>query len=78
MTYGFARHLLTMFKTQQFLVVAPGDDTALGHPVEYIKLDSPYPAVCKYCGLRYMDAKQVAKSPEWSHLLNTQMTTASH
>ncbi|GAQ86099.1 NADH dehydrogenase (ubiquinone) Fe-S protein 6 [Klebsormidium nitens] len=31
-----------------------GKDVALGHPVEYIKLDSHEPSVCKYCGLRYI------------------------
>eukprot|EP00250_Pteridium_aquilinum_P030152 c40745_g1_i1 orf=281-607(-) len=31
-----------------------GPDPALGHPVEYICLDSNEPNVCKYCGLRYV------------------------
>ncbi|KAH7435631.1 hypothetical protein KP509_06G072600 [Ceratopteris richardii] len=31
-----------------------GHDPALGHPVEYICLDSDAPNVCKYCGLRYV------------------------
>eukprot|EP00243_Klebsormidium_subtile_P004819 TRINITY_DN18995_c0_g1_i1.p1 TRINITY_DN18995_c0_g1~~TRINITY_DN18995_c0_g1_i1.p1 ORF type:complete len:131 (+),score=12.64 TRINITY_DN18995_c0_g1_i1:456-848(+) len=31
-----------------------GKDVALGHPIEYIKLDSHEPSVCKYCGLRYI------------------------
>ncbi|KAA8497113.1 NADH dehydrogenase ubiquinone iron-sulfur protein 6, mitochondrial [Porphyridium purpureum] len=30
-----------------------GGDPSVGHPIEFIKLDMPYPAVCKYCGLRY-------------------------
>eukprot|EP01047_Picozoa_sp_COSAG01_P020399 COSAG01_NODE_1160_length_11460_cov_196.773611_10_plen_80_part_00 len=39
---------VTVIGTDHVLCVG-GDDTALGHPVEYIKLDSPEPAVCKYC-----------------------------
>ncbi|CAI6003555.1 unnamed protein product [Closterium sp. NIES-64] len=31
-----------------------GPNPALGHPVEYINVDAPQPAVCKYCGLRYL------------------------
>ncbi|KAJ7556428.1 hypothetical protein O6H91_05G083400 [Diphasiastrum complanatum] len=31
-----------------------GENRALGHPVEYICLDLEHPAVCKYCGLRYV------------------------
>ncbi|GMN44182.1 hypothetical protein TIFTF001_013392 [Ficus carica] len=27
---------------------------ALGHPIEFICLDLKEPAVCKYCGLRYV------------------------
>ncbi|KAJ8492881.1 hypothetical protein OPV22_014602 [Ensete ventricosum] len=27
---------------------------ALGHPIEFICLDLEAPAVCKYCGLRYV------------------------
>ncbi|GBG70553.1 hypothetical protein CBR_g6679 [Chara braunii] len=37
-----------------FKFLADGKDPALGHPVEYINLDSAEPAVCKYCGLRYV------------------------
>ena len=35
--------------------VCDGGGGALGHPIEYIQLDtiSEEPAVCKYCGLRY-------------------------
>lgn len=37
------------------LAVCDGGSGALGHPIEYIQLDtvSNKPAVCKYCGLRY-------------------------
>ena len=37
------------------VAVCDGGSGALGHPVEYIQLDtvSNKPAVCKYCGLRY-------------------------
>ncbi|KAJ8904378.1 hypothetical protein NDN08_000897 [Rhodosorus marinus] len=31
-----------------------GGGGALGHPIEYIKLDNPYPSVCKYCGNRFV------------------------
>ena len=35
--------------------VCDGGGGALGHPVEYIQLNtvSDEPAVCKYCGLRF-------------------------
>lgn len=35
--------------------VCDGGGGALGHPVEYIQLNtvSNEPAVCKYCGLRF-------------------------
>ncbi|BFI29991.1 NADH dehydrogenase (ubiquinone) Fe-S protein 6 [Marchantia polymorpha subsp. ruderalis] len=33
-----------------------GRDPALGHPIEYISLDLEAPAICKYCGLRYVQA----------------------
>eukprot|EP00850_Spirogloea_muscicola_P019926 SM000202S05897 [mRNA] locus=s202:169359:170148:- [translate_table: standard] len=33
-----------------------GKDPALGHPVEFVSLDNPEPAVCKYCGLRFVPA----------------------
>uniref|UniRef100_A0A7S0T4V0 Zinc finger CHCC-type domain-containing protein n=1 Tax=Erythrolobus madagascarensis TaxID=708628 RepID=A0A7S0T4V0_9RHOD len=39
------------------VAVCDGGGGAEGHPIEYIKLDSPYPAVCKYCGLRYVSKK---------------------
>ncbi|ERN15560.1 hypothetical protein AMTRI_Chr03g145250 [Amborella trichopoda] len=37
------------------IVACEGDnDPALGHPIEFICLDLKEPAVCKYCGLRYV------------------------
>ncbi|XP_010558646.1 PREDICTED: NADH dehydrogenase [ubiquinone] iron-sulfur protein 6, mitochondrial-like [Tarenaya hassleriana] len=37
------------------IVACEGDtDPALGHPIEFICLDLDEPAVCKYCGLRYV------------------------
>ena len=37
------------------VAVCDGGSGALGHPVEYIQLDtvSNKPQICKYCGLRY-------------------------
>lgn len=37
------------------VAVCDGGSGALGHPIEYIQLDtiSNEPQVCKYCGLRY-------------------------
>lgn len=37
------------------VAVCDGGSGVLGHPIEYIQLDtvSNEPAVCKYCGLRY-------------------------
>lgn len=41
------------------VAVCDGGSGALGHPVEYIQLDtvSNEPAVCKYCGLRFKMGK---------------------
>ncbi|XP_077234896.1 NADH dehydrogenase [ubiquinone] iron-sulfur protein 6, mitochondrial-like [Tasmannia lanceolata] len=37
------------------IVACEGDSNpALGHPIEFICLDLKDPAVCKYCGLRYV------------------------
>ncbi|XP_010261613.1 PREDICTED: NADH dehydrogenase [ubiquinone] iron-sulfur protein 6, mitochondrial [Nelumbo nucifera] len=37
------------------IVACEGDNNpALGHPIEFICLDLKEPAVCKYCGLRYV------------------------
>ncbi|XP_064958159.1 NADH dehydrogenase [ubiquinone] iron-sulfur protein 6, mitochondrial-like [Musa acuminata AAA Group] len=38
------------------IVACEGDnsDPALGHPIEFICLDLEAPAVCKHCGLRYV------------------------
>ncbi|MCO5551946.1 hypothetical protein L7F22_005453 [Adiantum nelumboides] len=38
------------------VVACDGGHDLLGHPVEYISLDSEEPNVCKYCGLRYVQA----------------------
>lgn len=37
------------------VAVCDGGSGALGHPVEYIQLDtvSNAPQICKYCGLRF-------------------------
>ncbi|KAL1822359.1 hypothetical protein ACET3Z_009137 [Daucus carota] len=37
------------------IAACEGDtNPALGHPIEFICLDKDEPAVCKYCGLRYV------------------------
>ncbi|XP_051138066.1 NADH dehydrogenase [ubiquinone] iron-sulfur protein 6, mitochondrial [Andrographis paniculata] len=42
-------------KVEGRIVACEGDDDpALGHPIEFICLDKEEPAVCKYCGLRYL------------------------
>ncbi|KAM0862691.1 hypothetical protein ACQ4PT_045106 [Festuca glaucescens] len=42
-------------KVEGRIVCCEGDkNPALGHPIEYICLDLDAPAVCKYCGLRYV------------------------
>ncbi|KAE9616391.1 putative Zinc finger, CHCC-type [Lupinus albus] len=42
-------------KVEGRIVACEGDaNPALGHPIEYICLDLEAPAVCKYCGLRYV------------------------
>ncbi|KAH7538429.1 hypothetical protein FEM48_Zijuj03G0198500 [Ziziphus jujuba var. spinosa] len=42
-------------KVEGRIVACEGDnDPALGHPIEFICLDLAEPAICKYCGLRYV------------------------
>lgn len=42
-------------KVEGRIVRCDGDpNPALGHPIEFICLDLAEPAVCKYCGLRYV------------------------
>ncbi|XP_055825156.1 NADH dehydrogenase [ubiquinone] iron-sulfur protein 6, mitochondrial [Solanum dulcamara] len=41
-------------KIEGRIVACEGDTPALGHPIEYICLDLPEPAICKYCGLRFV------------------------
>ncbi|CAI9087041.1 OLC1v1021005C1 [Oldenlandia corymbosa var. corymbosa] len=42
-------------KVEGRIVCCEGDSNpALGHPIEFICLDLDAPAVCKYCGLRYV------------------------
>jgi len=40
------------------MAICDGGGGALGHPLEYIQLDtvSSKPAVCKYCGVRFVMA----------------------
>ncbi|XP_057471974.1 NADH dehydrogenase [ubiquinone] iron-sulfur protein 6, mitochondrial-like [Actinidia eriantha] len=42
-------------KVEGRIVACEGDNNpALGHPIEFICLDRDEPAICKYCGLRYV------------------------
>ncbi|KAL6127427.1 hypothetical protein ACLB2K_070792 [Fragaria x ananassa] len=42
-------------KVEGRIVACEGDtNPSLGHPIEFICLDLHEPAVCKYCGLRYV------------------------
>ncbi|KAM0945685.1 putative Zinc finger, CHCC-type [Dioscorea sansibarensis] len=42
-------------KVEGRIAACEGDSNpALGHPIEFICLDLKDPAVCKYCGLRYV------------------------
>ncbi|CAM8937529.1 unnamed protein product [Rhodiola kirilowii] len=48
-------HEVPPIKVDDRIVACEGDtDPALGHPIEFICLDKAEPAVCKYCGLRYV------------------------
>ncbi|GAB0493819.1 hypothetical protein MMPV_005105 [Pyropia vietnamensis] len=38
------------------VAMCDGGGGSLGHPLEFIKLDAPYPAVCKYCGAKFMSS----------------------
>ena len=49
-------------KVFEHIAKCDGGDADLGHPVEYIQLDTRRPgsiATCKYCGLRYVYAGPV-------------------
>jgi uncharacterized Zn-finger protein len=37
-----------------YLFLVADSNPALGHPIEFICLDLNEPAICKYCGLRYV------------------------
>ncbi|KAK4486585.1 hypothetical protein RD792_006836, partial [Penstemon davidsonii] len=37
-----------------YSLLAADNNPALGHPIEFICLDKEEPAVCKYCGLRFV------------------------
>ncbi|XP_047327616.1 NADH dehydrogenase [ubiquinone] iron-sulfur protein 6, mitochondrial [Impatiens glandulifera] len=42
-------------KVQGRIAACEGDNNpALGHPIEFICLDLDQPAICKYCGLRFV------------------------
>uniref|UniRef100_UPI001CB9076D NADH dehydrogenase [ubiquinone] iron-sulfur protein 6, mitochondrial n=1 Tax=Erigeron canadensis TaxID=72917 RepID=UPI001CB9076D len=42
-------------KVEGRIAACEGDtNPALGHPIEFICLDKNEPAICKYCGLRYV------------------------
>ncbi|XP_052198866.1 NADH dehydrogenase [ubiquinone] iron-sulfur protein 6, mitochondrial [Diospyros lotus] len=42
-------------KVEGRIAACEGDtNPALGHPIEFICLDRDEPAICKYCGLRYV------------------------
>ncbi|XP_010671121.2 NADH dehydrogenase [ubiquinone] iron-sulfur protein 6, mitochondrial [Beta vulgaris subsp. vulgaris] len=41
-------------KVEGRIVACEGAKNPLGHPIEYICLDLDAPAICKYCGLRYV------------------------
>ncbi|KAH7692883.1 NADH dehydrogenase (ubiquinone) Fe-S protein 6 [Dioscorea alata] len=42
-------------KVEGRIAACEGDSNpALGHPIEFICLDLKDPAICKYCGLRYV------------------------
>ncbi len=47
-------------EVEGYTAVCDGGGGMLGHPIEYIQLDLVQhkgPAVCKYCGLRYVSKK---------------------
>lgn len=46
-------YLLKILSVSANFLVADSDP-ALGHPIEFICLDLDAPAICKYCGLRYV------------------------
>jgi NADH dehydrogenase (ubiquinone) Fe-S protein 6 len=49
---------VSVVEVKGHVAVCDGGGGALGHPVEYIQLDtvSKSPATCKYCGLRFQMA----------------------
>jgi uncharacterized Zn-finger protein len=46
-----------------------GPNAAMGHPIEYIRVDAgdPAPSVCKYCGLRYIHRSVAARETAPEH-----------
>eukprot|EP00188_Purpureofilum_apyrenoidigerum_P001249 Plantae.Rhodophyta-Purpureofilum_apyrenoidigerum.ctg16703.p1 GENE.Plantae.Rhodophyta-Purpureofilum_apyrenoidigerum.ctg16703~~Plantae.Rhodophyta-Purpureofilum_apyrenoidigerum.ctg16703.p1 ORF type:complete len:121 (+),score=11.94 Plantae.Rhodophyta-Purpureofilum_apyrenoidigerum.ctg16703:105-467(+) len=44
-------------EVQGNMATCDGGGGPLGHPIEYIRLDNPYPSVCKYCGLKFIGKK---------------------
>ncbi|CAO2832330.1 unnamed protein product [Amaranthus hypochondriacus] len=41
-------------KVEGRIAACEGAKNPLGHPIEFICLDLDTPAICKYCGLRYI------------------------
>ena len=49
----------------------------LGHPIEYIKVDGPEPAICNYSGLRFINRAEALKNPKWKHLVTDEVATTA-
>lgn len=49
---------IPVIPVQGHLAICDGGGGALGHPIEYIQLNTRHhdPATCKYCGLRFVSA----------------------
>ena len=49
---------IPVIEVKGYTAVCDGGGGALGHPIEYIQLNtiSKEPQVCKYCGLRFIKA----------------------
>lgn len=49
---------IPVIEVKGLYAICDGGGGALGHPIEYIQLNtvSKLPQVCKYCGLRFIKA----------------------
>ena len=50
----FTCAMLSILDMNSLNILTADSNPSLGHPIEFICLDLKDPAICKYCGLRYV------------------------